>query len=106
MGIYTIITTMGDCEKCGAIANKAIELEVFYYKLKNVWVRMCDGCFTIYKTERLKKEAFFGFSKRWLNELEFKAPECEKCGSTDHDGLRPVCSETESQEVSYVCDKC
>jgi hypothetical protein len=33
-------------------------------------------------------------------------PECDKCGSEKHDGLRPVCDNTEKQEVLNVCDEC
>ena len=33
-------------------------------------------------------------------------PECEKCGSEEHDGLRSVCDNTERQNVLYVCNKC
>jgi hypothetical protein len=33
-------------------------------------------------------------------------PECETCESVEHNGLRPVCCNTEKQDVSYVCDDC
>ena len=33
-------------------------------------------------------------------------PECEMCFSEEHDGLRQVCSDTESQDVMNVCDDC
>ena len=33
-------------------------------------------------------------------------PECEKCGTKNHDGLNPYCIGTESQEVQFYCDKC
>lgn len=33
-------------------------------------------------------------------------PECEKCGSVEHNGLQQICDNTEDQDVLNVCDKC
>jgi hypothetical protein len=33
-------------------------------------------------------------------------PECDKCGSVEHNGLQQICDNTENQEVLNVCDKC
>lgn len=33
-------------------------------------------------------------------------PECEMCFSEEHDGLRQVCSGSESQDVMNVCNTC
>ena len=73
---------MAKCEKCGAIANKEIELEVWDYKINEQWVRMCDSCFTLFKQEYLKKNSWFGFNKAKIieklwNTMEFKDPECD-----------------------------
>jgi hypothetical protein len=33
-------------------------------------------------------------------------PECEKCGSVEHNGLQQICDNNEDQDVLNVCDKC
>jgi hypothetical protein len=38
--------------------------------------------------------------------VETYYPECDKCNKVDKKGLRPICDNTEQQEVLYVCCDC